>query len=90
MWKALNAAIPILAGAPGAFSIGPCVFSKGRISLPNGLYLHYHNLRNTPDGWVYDHAESLGGCTVVHSSKISCKPSLDASSWMLRSASLRD
>jgi DNA polymerase len=56
IWKALNGAIPILAGAPGSFSIGPCVFSKGKISLPNGLYLHYHNLRHTPDGWVYDHA----------------------------------
>lgn len=56
LWSVLNGAIPILAGAPGSFSIGPCVFSKGKISLPCGLYLHYHNLRNTPDGWVYDHA----------------------------------
>lgn len=56
MWKTLNAAIPVLAGSGGSFSIGPCMFSKGKISLPNGLYLHYHNLRNTPDGWVYDHA----------------------------------
>jgi hypothetical protein len=56
MWKALNAAIPILAGAGGSFCVGPCTFSRGKISLPNGLYLHYHNLRNTTDGWVYDHA----------------------------------
>jgi DNA polymerase len=56
MWRALNAAISILAGGPGVFSIGPCTFSKGRVSLPNGLYLHYHNLRQTADGWVYDHA----------------------------------
>lgn len=55
-WRTLNNAIPILAGAPGNFSFGPCVFSKGKISLPNGLYLHYHNLRQTADGWVYDHA----------------------------------
>lgn len=56
VWKALNNAIPILAGNGGNFSIGPCVFSKGRISLPNGLYLHYHNLRHTTsDGWVYDY-----------------------------------
>lgn len=55
-WRILNNAISILAGAAGSFSIGPCVFSKGKISLPNGLYLHYHNLRQTADGWVYDHA----------------------------------
>lgn len=56
MWRALNAAISILAGGFGTFTIGPCEFQKGRITLPNGLYLHYHNLRQTPDGWVYDHA----------------------------------
>ena len=56
MWRAINAAIPILAGAGGSFSVGPCVFSKGRVSLPNGLSLHYHNLRQTADGWLYDHA----------------------------------
>lgn len=54
-WKALNGAIPILAGAAGSFSFGPCVFSKGKISLPSGLYLRYDNLRQTPDGWVYDY-----------------------------------
>jgi len=56
IWKALNSAIPILAGAPGSFSIGPCVFYKGKISLPNGLYLYYDNLRQTPDGWTYTHS----------------------------------
>lgn len=56
MWRKLNNAISILAGASGSFSIGPCVFMKGKISLPNGLYLYYHNLRQTSDGWLYDHA----------------------------------
>lgn len=55
-WRSLNAAISILAGHPGSYSLGPCVFSKGRVSLPNGLYLYYHNLRQTRDGWVYDYA----------------------------------
>lgn len=55
IWKALNNAIPILAGRGGSYSIGPCKFERGRVSLPNGLYLHYHNLRSTPDGWVYDY-----------------------------------
>jgi DNA polymerase len=56
IWRSLTSAIPILAGYPGSYSLGPCVFSKGRISLPNGLYLYYHNLRQTADGWVYDHS----------------------------------
>jgi DNA polymerase len=56
IWRKLNDGISILAGGHGSCTIGPCVFELGRISLPNGLYLHYHNLRQTPDGWVYDHA----------------------------------
>lgn len=60
LWKALNNAIGILAGGYGNFSIGPCEFLRGKISLPNGLYLHYHNLRQvrTTNGleWIYDHA----------------------------------
>jgi hypothetical protein len=60
MWRVLNNAIPILAGGYGACDIGPCSFQRGRISLPNGLYLHYHNLRQAAftdgGGWVYDHA----------------------------------
>jgi DNA polymerase len=56
LWKALNNAISILAGAPGSYRLGPCVFYKGKISLPNGLYLYYHNLRQTADGWVYEHS----------------------------------
>lgn len=56
LWKALGNAIPILAGLGGSFQLGPCVFSPGQISLPNGLALHYHNLHNTQDGWVYEHA----------------------------------
>ena len=60
IWKALNNAIPVLAGGYASFSIGPCVFMRGKISLPSGLFLHYHNLRQvrTDSGveWLYDHA----------------------------------
>lgn len=55
LWRALNDAIPVLAGAGGSFTIGPCTFVAGSILLPNGLSLHYHNLRYTDDGWVYEH-----------------------------------
>lgn len=57
LWKALQNAIPILAGAFGVFTIGPCVFEAGRISLPNGLYLYYDGLHQTAEGeWIYYHA----------------------------------
>lgn len=57
--KSLQAALPILAGGWGAYSIGPCTFENQRIRLPNGLFLHYRNLRQvqTSEGteWVYDY-----------------------------------
>ena len=54
----LNAAISILAGAGGEVLLSVLVFvlQGKKVSLPNGLYLHYHNLRQTTDGWLYDHA----------------------------------
>jgi len=56
LWKQLNNHIPILAGAPGSFTVGPCEFSSGSISLPSGLRLKYHNLQQTEDGWEYTYA----------------------------------
>lgn len=57
--KQLQNALPVLAGAWGHYSIGPCVFERERIALPSGLYLRYANLRQvrTSDGteWVYDY-----------------------------------
>lgn len=57
MWRILNENIRILAGGGGSFSVGPCHFYAGRISLPSGLDLKYHDLQNTGDGWVYKYAE---------------------------------
>lgn len=53
VWRMLNNNIPVLATGAGAFSIGPCNFIKGAIELPSGLKLHYHDLRNENDGWMY-------------------------------------
>lgn len=57
--RSLQAALPILAGGWGTYTIGPCVFEHQRIRLPNGLFLRYHNLRQvrTSEGteWVYDY-----------------------------------
>ncbi len=55
-WRILNDNIRLLAGGQGNFSIGPCVFHPGRIRLPSGLDLKYHDLRNTGDGWVFSYA----------------------------------
>ncbi len=62
--KLLQNNIPLLSNGFGNFSIGPCEFLHERISLPTGLYLRYHNLRQqastTSYGavgteWVYDY-----------------------------------
>lgn len=55
-WSMLNNGIGTLAGNRRDFSFGPCHFEQGKIALPNGLYLHYHNLAHTSDGWQYEHA----------------------------------
>lgn len=52
-WRKLNDAIPILAAGGGSFSIGPCNFHKGHITLPSGLTLRYHDLKYTDEGWAY-------------------------------------
>lgn len=56
MWKALNAGISTLASGVGSFSIGPCVFGPNRISLPSGLHLHYHDLRQVDGEWRFTYA----------------------------------
>lgn len=48
-WKILqNEGIPVLAGNGGSFRIGPCVFEKAAVLLPNGLKLHYFDLNQEP------------------------------------------
>jgi DNA polymerase len=49
--------IPVLAGNGASFTLGPCVFEKGSVSLPSGLKLFYHDLhQETGDRgmqWVF-------------------------------------
>lgn len=59
VWRLLNNNIPVIASGAGSFTIGPCSFAKGAIELPSGLRLHYHDLRNETDGWLY----TFGGKT---------------------------
>ena len=48
LWRALNNAIPVLAGAGGSFSLGPVTFEPGAVLLPSGLRIHYYDLRQVP------------------------------------------
>jgi hypothetical protein len=60
MWKTLDRAINVLAYG-GNLRIGPLVFSKGEILLPNGLKLKYLNLRKDAEGtWRYDYGTIIG------------------------------
>lgn len=60
MWKILDNAISTLANG-GNLRIGPLVFRKGEILLPNGLKLKYENLRRDSEGtWRYDYGTTIG------------------------------
>lgn len=60
MWRTLDRAIDVLAYG-GDLRIGPVVFRKGEILLPNGLKLKYVNLRKDEEGtWRYDYGTVLG------------------------------
>ena len=70
-WNTCGSAIEIVCNG-GKFSLGPCRAEKGKIILPNGLALHYNNLRylhsKKYEGWVYDFAgqgRTLWGGKVV-------------------------
>lgn len=44
-WKRLGSnGMAVLNGSGGKFTIGPCIFEKWAILLPNGLRLNYHDL----------------------------------------------
>jgi hypothetical protein len=52
-WKSLNAdGIAALANGHD-YKIGPCEFEKETVHLPNGLRLHYHDLRYENDEWWF-------------------------------------
>jgi DNA polymerase len=56
-WRELNNAIDTLAGNGGSFTIGPCQFGAGQITLPSGLKLLYHKLKwdTASEGWMYEY-----------------------------------
>jgi len=58
-WKRLQNNLPVLTGrTPYGFVLGPCVFEKYAVKLPNGLRLYYQDLiyRSNADGnseWMF-------------------------------------
>lgn len=54
-WAMLNSAGIAALSSGGGYELGPCVFEKERIRLPNGLALHYHSLRFENREWVYEY-----------------------------------
>ena len=55
MWRQLQAqGINVLANG-GEWDVGPVTFKKGRIALPSGLHLHYHDLSYEDGQWTYYH-----------------------------------
>lgn len=55
MWATLHDMLPQMTGDI-SHTIGPVTFERGRIRLPTGLYLNYHNLRFEGNQWRYDYA----------------------------------
>jgi DNA polymerase len=53
VWRVLNNNINVLATGHGSFSLGPCGFGRGHITLPNGLRLSYYDLKSVDDEWTY-------------------------------------
>jgi DNA polymerase len=51
----------VLAGNGGKFEIGPCVFEKSAILLPNGLKLHYFDLNQEPGEFGPQWSFTYGG-----------------------------
>lgn len=57
LWYKANDAIQVLANG-GEMQIGPCTVMKGKIRLPNGMYLHYPNVYQDASGdWWYTYRE---------------------------------
>jgi len=66
MWERLNSLIPAILGTKD-IKFNGLIFGNGRIGLPNGMALQYHNLRwEAEDGsWVYDSGKKLYGGIIL-------------------------
>lgn len=57
VWNTLNSAGITALNSNGGFAIGPCTFQKNKISLPSGLFLHYHDMKFDAEKkeWTYSY-----------------------------------
>lgn len=55
LWARFGTSLNNIASGVGKVVIGPVQTDKGRIILPNGMHLHYSNLRNQDRNWVYEY-----------------------------------
>ncbi len=55
MWKTLGGLIPEMCKKDCDIQLGPVRFVYQAIVLPNGLKLHYHNLRFEENEWKFDY-----------------------------------
>lgn len=53
LWRYLNNMLPAMAAKTAWEEYGPIRFEKQSIRLPNGLYLHYHDLEYKDEGWWF-------------------------------------
>ena len=66
MWRLLqNVGLPALRGNGNGLKVGPCEFERHAVRLPNGLRLHYHDLKyddraeefDRNGEWIFTYAE---------------------------------
>lgn len=55
LWALLGNYIAAMAQPGCNIKFGPCVIEQGRVLLPNGLYLCYHDLKYDMGEWTYRH-----------------------------------
>lgn len=58
-WRHLNNLIGVSLAGGTAAQFGPCTFEKGRIILPSGLDLTYHDLYQADGNWLFTYGGKI-------------------------------
>ena len=53
LWHRLDDMLDIMATPGATAKLGPLTFRHESVELPNGMFLYYPHLENTPDGYQY-------------------------------------
>lgn len=72
LWRLCDSLIPTMASGDAFQTIGPVMATAQRLTLPNGMFIHYDKLAYTQDkkyeGWTFEYAgrrKTLWGGTMV-------------------------